>query len=257
MSDNPPPTVGAASPLENRPPHCIPKSTDSIAIDNHDAVIRVLERSILNLWEVVNELAAIQPAKPDRYRVTIFGSARMKPDSAIYNDVRALAAALTTMGCDIVTGGGPGLMEAANAGSVMGDPDNQHQSIGIRVDLPFEQSANAFVEEAYNHKTFFSRLHHFVMLSDAFIIMPGGIGTTLEATMIWQLLQVQQLQHVPLIMVGEMWSEFVDWADRFMVQTDMPLAAAADLQIPHCVDRVETAIEIIRKSQQEWLNCRD
>jgi uncharacterized protein (TIGR00730 family) len=238
------------------PPSCIPKSTDSIAIDNHDAVTQVLERSILNLWDVVNELASIRPQKPNRYRVTIFGSARMKPDSAIYNDVRALAAALTTMGCDIVTGGGPGLMEAANAGSVMGDPDNLNQSIGIRVNLQFEQSVNAFVEEAYSHKTFFSRLHHFVMLSDAFIVVPGGIGTALEATMIWQLLQVRQLQNVPLIMVGDMWSDFVDWADRFMVQPEMPLASAEDMQIPYCVDRVEAAIEIIRKSQQEWLDCR-
>jgi uncharacterized protein (TIGR00730 family) len=240
----------------NPAPSCIPKSADSIAIEDGDAVLRVLQRSVLNLWEVVNELAAIRPGKPDRYRVTIFGSARMKPDSAIYNDVRALAAALTTMGCDIVTGGGPGLMEAANAGSVIGDPDNLRQSIGIRVDLQFEQSVNAFVEEAYSHKTFFSRLHHFVMLSDAFIVVPGGIGTALEATMIWQLLQVRQLQNVPLIMVGEMWSDFVDWADRFMVQQDMPLANPEDMQIPHCVDRVEAAIDIIRKSQQEWLDCR-
>lgn len=242
-------------PAPNPAPSCLPKSAASIAIDDSEAVFELLQRSVFNLWEVVNELTTVRPPQHDRYRVTIFGSARMKSGSVVYNDVRSLAAALTTMGCDIITGGGPGLMEAANAGSVMGDPDNLRQSIGIRVDLQFEQAANAFVEEVYSHKTFFSRLQHFVMLSDAFIVVPGGIGTVLEAAMIWQLLQVRQLQNVPLIMVGEMWADFVDWADRFMIQSETPLASAEDMQIPTCVDRVETAIEIIRNSRQDWLNC--
>src|SRR5262245_64933688 len=116
------------------------------------------------------------------------------------------------MGCDIVTGGGPGLMQAANEGAAAAGAAERNRSVGIRVDLPFEQEVNPFVELAYEHKTFFTRLHHFVLASDAFIVAPGGIGTVLETTMIWQLLQVKHLDHVPLILVGKIWPGFVEWA---------------------------------------------
>ena len=105
------------------------------------------------------------------------------------------------MGCDIITGGGPGLMQAANEGVETGR--RKRKSLGIRVDLPFEQEVNPFVEVAFEHRTFFTRLHHFVLASDAFIVAPGGIGTVLETMMIWQLLQVQHLEHTPLILVGK------------------------------------------------------
>ena len=79
----------------------------------------------------------IRPPKRERYRVTIFGSARLEPDNPLYDGVRSLASELTAMGCDIVTGGGPGLMQAANEGSVIADPLDQTKSIGIRIDLGF------------------------------------------------------------------------------------------------------------------------
>lgn len=83
------------------------------------------------------------------------------------------------------------------------------QSVSIRVQLPFGQHVNAFVTQAYEQRTFFTRLHQFVLMSDAFVVMPGGIGTLLEAVMIWQLLQVGHLQNTPLILVGKMYSELV------------------------------------------------
>ncbi|MEI4926893.1 LOG family protein, partial [Klebsiella pneumoniae] len=92
---------------------------------------------------------------------------------------------------DIVTGGGPGLMQAANEGAAQVRAPERNRSVGIRVDLPFEQEANPFVEQAYEHGTFFTRLHHFVLVSDAFVVVPGGIGTVLEMMMVWQLLQVR------------------------------------------------------------------
>jgi predicted Rossmann-fold nucleotide-binding protein len=94
-----------------------------------------------------------------------------------------MCSALSDMGCDVVTGGGPGLMQAANEGA-RGQESKEPQSIGIRVDLPFEQQANPFVGQLYEHKTFFTRLHQFVLMSDAYIVAPGGIGTVLEAMMI-------------------------------------------------------------------------
>jgi predicted Rossmann-fold nucleotide-binding protein len=112
---------------------------------------------------------------------------------------------------------------------------------------------NAFVTEAYEHRTFFTRLHQFVLASDAFIVAPGGIGTVLELTLIWQLLQVNHLQQAPLILVGTMWSGLVQWAREAMLTTDPPLASAADLQIPHCVASADEAIAIIRDARQAWL----
>jgi predicted Rossmann-fold nucleotide-binding protein len=156
------------------------------------------------------------------------------------------------MGCDIVTGGGPGLMEAANEGSVISDPENMTNSIGIRIDLDFEQKTNPFVEQLYTHRTFFSRLHHFVMVSDAFVVVPGGIGTTLEALRIWQLLQVIKLHDTPLIMIGEMWSELVNWADTFMINVEPQLANPIDMTIPKYVHNVEDAIVLLRESQTQW-----
>ena len=87
------------------------------------------------------------------------------------------------------------------------DPDALERSVGIRVDLPFEHDVNAFVTNAYQHRTFFTHLHQFVLMSDAFVVVPGGIGTVLEAMMIWQLLQVGHLQGTPLILTGKMYAE--------------------------------------------------
>ena len=227
------------------------------AIDTDSkAVFDVVEQSILRLWEVVNNLTSLRPPKRARYRVTIFGSARMEPGSELYQTVQQLASELTLMGCDIVTGGGPGLMQAANEGSVLADPDDQVKSIGIRVDLKQEQAANPFVEEAYCHRTFFSRLHHFVLMSDAFVVMPGGIGTTLEALMIWQLLQVRKLDQTPFILVGSMWQGLLDWANMAMLQNHTPMIDPADITIPQCVEHCDDAIAILQTAHHRWQQLR-
>jgi uncharacterized protein (TIGR00725 family) len=175
----------------------------AVTLDHEEDVKAVLVESILGLWDVVNNLTRLKPSHRDTYRVTIFGSARVRPGTFGYDETKRVAAALAAMGCDVITGGGPGLMQAANEGAA--SVKGQAKSIGIRVDLPFEQDVNAFVSEAFEHRTFFTRLHQFVLTSDAFIVAPGGIGTVLEALMIWQLLQVKHLQNTPLILVGQMW----------------------------------------------------
>ena len=131
------------------------------------------------------------------------------------------------------------------------------QSVGIRVDLPFEQEVNAFVTQAFEHRTFFTRLHQFVLASDAFIVAPGGIGTVLETMMIWQLLQVGHLRGTPLILVGTMWPGLVEWARESMLAFDPPLANAEDMTIPHCVANADEAIAIIRTHHGQWLDARN
>jgi predicted Rossmann-fold nucleotide-binding protein len=170
----------------------------------------------------------------------------------VYQAVRDLAAELTRLDCDIVTGGGPGLMQAANEGVHQLNPDATKGSMGIRVDLPFEQEVNAFVTEAFEHGTFFTRLHHFVLVSDAFVVVPGGIGTLLETAMIWQLLQVRKLHDTPLILAGRMYADLVQWCKTNMLRSDCPLASPPDMDIPVCVEDGPSILRIIREHHAKW-----
>lgn len=217
----------------------------AIVCDNPDTS-RVIEDALASLWSVANKLSKIKPAKQDHYSVTIFGSARTQKGHALYEDVKELARVLSELGCDIVTGGGPGLMQAANEGSQLGDPENKLRSVGIRIALPFEQGANPFVEQLYTHETFYTRLHHFVRLSHAFVVVGGGIGTTLEMLLVWQLMQVRHVEDVPFILVGDMWRELVDWAKRHMLGDEPPLADPEDMRLPVCVPHVSDALEHLR-----------
>ena len=229
--------------------HAITGSTNAVNLTDGDAVTEVLRQSVLGLWDVVNTLTRIKPARRERYRVSIFGSARVQPGTFGYEETKRAAAALAEMGCDIITGGGPGLMQAANEGAA--SSPERARSVGIRIDLPFEQDVNAFVAEAFTHRTFFTRLHQFVLTSDAFLVAPGGIGTVLEMMMVWQLLQVGHLD-APLILVGEMWPGLVDWSRRSML-ADSQLASPRDMDIPVCVANADEAIAILRDHRQKWL----
>ena len=222
----------------------------AVSFSNEDAVKKVVVDSILGLWDVVNNLTRLKPSRRDRYRVTIFGSARAKPGTFAHDETKRVAAALAEMGCDIITGGGPGLMQAANEGVQLAGKDSQ--SLGIRVDLPFEQEVNPFVELAFEHRTFFTRLHHFVLASDAFVVAPGGIGTVLELLMVWQLIQVRHVERTPLILVGKMWPGLVDWARSSMLNFETPLANPEDMDIPLCVADGDEAIRVIRGYHSQW-----
>ena len=231
----------------------VDRMSGSVSLADEEGATRVLVESVLGLWDVVNNLTRLTPKRRERYRVTIFGSARTQPGSFGYEETRRTAAALAAMGCDIITGGGPGLMQAANEGAASSE---RAQSIGIRVNLPFEQDINAFVTQAFEHRTFFSRLHQFVLASDAFVVAPGGIGTVLEAMMIWQLLQVKHLQETPLILVGRMWPGLIEWAHQSMLSQEPPLASLDDLSVPRCVPSADDAIALLRESHAAWLNRR-
>ena len=125
------------------------------------------------------------------------------------------------------------------------------------MNLPFEQDVNAFVTQAYEHRTFFTRLHQFVLMSDAFIVVPGGIGTVLEAMMIWQLLQVHHIEGTPLILTGKMYQDLVAWCRNHMLRPEFPLASAEDIALPQCVDDSEGILRIIREHHAGWLTTRN
>src|ERR1044072_8625153 len=165
-------------------------ASQTVSLADEEAVKQVRAKTVFGRWDTLTDLPRLRPSKRERYRVAIFGSARAKPGTFVYDEVKRAAAAFAGMGCDIVTGGGPGLMQAANEGAASAGAG---ESMGIRIELPFEQDVNPFVSHAFEHGTFFTRLQHFVIASDAYVVVPGGIGTVLEMMMVWQLLQVRHI----------------------------------------------------------------
>ena len=211
----------------------------------------VLDRAIYQLWETINDLDQIQPERVEHYRVSVFGSSRIRRGDPIYEEVKKLSSELARLGIDIVTGGGPGLMEAANAGAREGQAGGKSRSFGLAIHLPSEEAANPFVDKVFRHRTFFSRLHHFIRLSSAFIVMPGGIGTALELFMVWQLLQVKHMKEHPLILVGTMWPGLIEWMRATMVERG--LVSPPDFDVIKVVGSSDEAIPIIRESYDRWL----
>ena len=210
----------------------------------------ILDKAIYQLWETINDLDQIQPERVEHFRVSIFGSSRIRRGDPIYEEVKKLSFELARMGIDIVTGGGPGLMEAANSGAVEGQIESHARSFGLAIHLPTEDEANPFVDKVFRHRTFFSRLHHFVRLSSAFIVMPGGIGTALELFMVWQLLQVKHMKEHPLILVGTMWPGLIDWIRATMVERG--LCSAPDLDVVAVVASSDEAIPLIRAAYERF-----
>ncbi len=233
-----------------------PRAARTIDLADEESVKRLLRKSVFELWDIVNDLTRLRPSRPERYRVSIFGSARTRPGHFVYAEVKRFARAIADMGWDIVTGGGPGLMQAANEGAKEAMARVGQQSLGIRVELPFEQSANPFVDETFQHQTFFTRLHHFVLASDAFVVVPGGIGTALELFMVWQLIQVRHLQNVPLIVAGPGYRELLEWCRRWMLSDDLMLASEPDIAIPQCVESADEAIVLLREHHARWLQAQ-
>ena len=145
----------------------------------------------------------------EHYRVAIFGSARIEEGDKIFQDVFAIAKGMAEQGFDIVTGGGPGLMLAANSGHK--SAGSAMHSLGLNIRLPHEQLANPYLDINQDFDRFSDRLDTFVSLSDVVVVCPGGIGTLLELFYAWQLVQVKHLCETPIILFGEMWSGLLDW----------------------------------------------
>jgi uncharacterized protein (TIGR00730 family) len=214
-------------------------------------VLRLFDRTILSLYRSAAWLDRRAPTERRYFRVAIFGSSRITPEDAAYARVRELARRLSYMGCDIVTGGGPGLMSAANEGARHGAYRFKTRSFGLTILLPLEEQPNPFLDEVAHHPTFFSRLHQFLRLSHAYVVVDGGIGTTLEALMVWQLLQVGLVRGRPLIFVGPMWRDLRGWVEREIVGRG--LASPGDLDVAFWVDEVEDALPIVEQALGDFL----
>ena len=210
---------------------------------------KIIDRTIVRLWDTIEELEALTPSELRFYRVAVFGSARLRAEDGEYADVRRLASRLTELGCDIVTGGGPGLMEAANEGAAISRGTRKTRSFGLTIAIPYEK-ANPYLDSVTAHRTFFSRLHHFVRMSQAFVIFPGGIGTALELLMVWQLLQVGFMTERPVVLVGRLWDGLLEWFRRDVVPRG--LINAQDLDLVHMVTSIEDAVALIERHKQTF-----
>ena len=146
------------------------------------------------------------------YRVAIFGSARIKEGDIEYKEVYEISRSLAEAGFDIVTGGGPGIMQAANSGHKSVESDLH--SIGLNIKLPFEQDDNKYLDIKKEFDRFSDRLDTFMSLSDAVVVATGGIGTILELFYSWQLVQVEHICETPIILYGEMWEGLLSWLKK-------------------------------------------
>ena len=174
--------------------------------------------------------------------VSIFGSARLKEDHFYYKMAVDIAKKITEIGFGVITGGGPGIMEAGNRGA------NGHgKSIGLNIELPFEQHFNPYVDKGYNinFDYFFVRKVMFVKYSQGFVVMPGGFGTLDELTEAITLIQTNKIGKFPIVLVGsEFWSGLLDWFKSTLLKEG--LIAEKDLELFRVVDTAEDAVAHIK-----------
>ena len=189
--------------------------------------------------EGFDTLARLGPA------VSVFGSARVLPDSPQYHAAEATAALLARAGFAVITGGGPGIMEAANKGA----SEAGGESVGCNIELPFEQGMNAYVQVAINFRYFFVRKTMFVKYAEAFVIFPGGFGTMDELFESLTLIQTGKVRDFPVILFGsEYWSGLLGWLKQTMLaegkvhQEDLDLLIVTDSPeeaVTHIIDAHE------------------
>jgi hypothetical protein len=180
--------------------------------------------------------------------VSVFGSARTHRDSAEYALGERMGAALAEAGFAVITGGGPGAMEAANKGAC----DAGGMSVGLGIELPFEQDLNPYVDVGINFRYFFARKTMFVKYSQAFVVLPGGFGTMDELFEALTLVQTGKVTRFPVVLLGsEYWSGLMTWVRETMLPAGM--VHESDLALISVTDDVEEAVEIV-KSSQRWGN---
>lgn len=177
--------------------------------------------------------------------ISIFGSARVQEGNSNYELARKIASRLTDEGFGIITGGGPGIMEAANRGAF----ENNGISVGLNINLPFEQFHNKFIDQDKNlkHRFFFVRKVMFVKYSQAFIAMPGGFGTMDELFEVLTLNQTKKINRIPIILVGsDFWTPLKEWIKKFMCEK-YSFVSEIDLDLMPIVDDPEEVVQIINK----------
>lgn len=188
------------------------------------------------------------------YRTCIFGSARIKPGTDIYDQVTELARGLASEGVDILTGGGPGLMEAANLGAQLGRGEKKNSSVsyGLSIELEWETRPNPHLDVKRHHNKFSSRLDDFMRLSHSVIVTPGGIGTVLELMFTWQLIQVKHLEPRPIVLMdSKFWKGIIDWMKEYPLSRK--LMNADDFDHIKIVDTPKQVLDIILAHQVDFI----
>ena len=185
---------------------------------------------------------------PEIFRVSIFGSARTKVGDPEYKVAYDLANELGKRHIGVVTGGGPGQMEAGNKGHA--DACSSSNSIGLTVRLPFEDEGNKFLNLQEHFQRFGNRLDHFMALSNAVVVTAGGIGTCLELFYTLQLTQVKHICPIPIILLDPMWDEILDWLRGTAVGRGF--VSEADLNNVLVAKNVDEALDIIEQTQKAF-----
>ncbi len=186
--------------------------------------------------EATERLAAIRPA------VTVFGSARVPPDSPYYTLTEDICRLLSDSGFSVISGGGPGIMEAANKGAFHG----KSPSVGLNIQLPHEQRANPYQDVSQTFRHFFARKYMFVRFASAYVVMPGGFGTLDELLEALTLVQTGKARKIPIILVcADFWKGLVDWFRDRLVSEKM--IDAGDMDLLQIIDEPAQVVEAIFK----------
>lgn len=202
----------------------------------------------------IGEKALITELRKNDFRVAIFGSARLKKDDKIYKQVYRLAKEIGKNHFDLVTGGGPGLMEAANSGHEVGDKKHRSDNIGLTIRLPWEVKHSKHLEIKRHFNKFSNRLDHFMALSNVVLIMPGGVGTCLEFFYTWQLIQVKHINPIPIILIGKMWQELIKWVKKYPIKKN--LISLGEMDWIFIAKNNKDALKIILKTYKEFKKGR-
>ncbi len=183
--------------------------------------------------------------------VSVFGSARLKPENKYFKLAEELGYLLTQKGFGVITGGGPGIMEAANMGSKKG----KGRSVGICIDLPFEQGANLFIDrdKLISCHYFFVRKVMFVKYAQGFIVMPGGFGTFDELFEALTLIQTEKIGKFPIVLIGkEYWQGLIKWLEDKVLK-EYGSISDVDMELFKIVDTAEEAVDYIEQFYKKYL----
>lgn len=205
---------------------------DALSIDESWRVFRIMAEFV----DAIEELSQIKHA------VSIFGSARETPLDTHYQKTEHLARLLAQEGFSVITGGGPGIMEAANKGASEGGGT----SVGMNIHLPFEQTPNPYANVRIDYKYFFIRKVMFVKYAMAYVILPGGFGTMDELFEALTLIQTKRIRSFPVILMGsDYWSGLIDWLKKTMLREGK--ISPEDIDLFQVIDEPEDVVKHIRK----------
>src|SRR3954447_24964380 len=222
----------------------VPRTSDEEILGAESAAVATELRESQRLQRIHDELdKAFHAMAPVRRGISVFGSARIPSGHAYYETARAIGRGLGEHGMQVITGGGPGCMEAANRGA----QDAGALSVGLNIELPFEQKPNPYLDLSLDFHYFFTRKIVFVRFSHGFIVVPGGFGTLDELFEALVLVQTHKIQPFPVVLVGtEFWGGLVDWIRDRLVGDGM--IAASYPALFHVTDDPREAAELVCES---------